>query len=97
MTITIFIATLRAIAEHQRTSFNIIVEGRAGVRNFNCSFISRIIFGSYGFGEHLTHHEFPAIPYYRLKKATFELSKENEKYRPSVDYPGVLHKIIIEK
>ena len=74
MSITIFVATLRAIAEHQRTSFDIVAAGRASLRNFRCSWLSRLVFGSYGFGEHLTHHEYPAIPYYRLPSATSELA-----------------------
>ncbi len=94
MSITIFTATLRAIAEHQLTSFDIIREGRASLRNFNCSVFSRIIFGSYGFGEHLTHHEYPAIPYYNLKIVTSELSSLDAKYLPQEDYLGVLYKIV---
>jgi fatty acid desaturase len=94
MSVTIFIATLRAIAEHQIMPGSPVIEGHASVHNFNCSSVSRIIFGSYGFGEHLTHHEYPAIPYYQLKKATSELSKADPKYIPTGDYPGILYKII---
>jgi fatty acid desaturase len=94
MSITIFVATLRAIAEHQRTSFDIVAAGRASLRNFRCSWLSRLVFGSYGFGEHLTHHEYPAIPYYRLPAATSELAAIDADYRPAADYPQVLLDIV---
>jgi fatty acid desaturase len=97
MSITIFVAALRAIAEHQRTSFDIVEEGRASLRNFNCSTISRLVFGSYGFGEHLTHHDYPAIPFYHLRAATTELSEGNAVYRPADDYPRVLFRIVTER
>jgi fatty acid desaturase len=94
MSVTIFVATLRAIAEHQHTSFDILQQGRASLRNFRCSRLSRLVFGSYGFGEHLTHHEYPAIPYYRLPAATTDLAVANAEYQPSADYPRVLYDIV---
>jgi|SRR5579864_501274 len=97
LSITIFVAALRAIAEHQRTSFDIVEEGRASLRNFHCSAISRLVFGSYGFGEHLTHHDYPAIPFYHLRAATAELSEGNAIYRPADDYPRVLFRIVTDR
>lgn len=97
MSIAIFIATLRAIAEHQITNNNITTQGRASLRNFNCSTISRIVFGSYGFGEHFTHHIYPAIPYYHLQHATQELAAKNHIFAPADDYTMVLYKLITMK
>lgn len=94
MSVTIFVATLRAIAEHQITAANVLVEGRASLRNFNCTAFSRLVFGSYGFGEHLTHHEHPAIPYYHLQDATVQLSNGDASYAPTGDYPGILCDIV---
>jgi fatty acid desaturase len=96
MSITNFAAGLRAIIEHQPTPGDAVRNGHAAIRNFDCSVVSRIIFGSYGFGEHLTHHEYPAIPCYQLQAATFELGKSHGKYIPGDDYPKVLLQIVFQ-
>jgi fatty acid desaturase len=72
--LTVFAATLRAIAEHQLELGQDSETGRAALRNFQCGPVSWLIFGAYGFAEHATHHREPALPYYHLPKATEELA-----------------------
>ena len=74
----VFISILRAIAEHQvlESSPNII--GKGTLRNLKCNFLTGMIFGSYGFSEHATHHKYPSIPYYNLVVATDFFRRENK-------------------
>jgi fatty acid desaturase len=65
MSLTIFAAALRAIAEHQ-TYGTSDRQGQAALRNFHCNAITRYLMGAYGFGEHEVHHLHPAVPSYRL-------------------------------
>jgi fatty acid desaturase len=95
MSVTVFMATLRAIAEHQRADDNASIEGIAALRNFSCGYLSRYLMGAYGFGEHYTHHRYPAIPYYRLGAATEALSLADHSLVPSNDYFGILKRIIV--
>ena len=78
--LTIIVTSLRAIAEHKINIKQNALEGDAALRNFRCNSFSRFVFGSYGFGEHLTHHMLPAIPYYNLSIATKELNKKDKLY-----------------
>jgi fatty acid desaturase len=74
--LTTFVATLRAIAEHQPGTDGSERVGRAAVRNFSCGPLTRLLFGAYGFAEHATHHREPAVPSYRLRAATAALRGE---------------------
>jgi fatty acid desaturase len=85
-TLTVFVANLRAIAEHQLEAGESSAHGRATLRNFRCGAISRLVFGAYGFAEHATHHLQPAIPYYHLPSSTFELAKEDGALLPTRTY-----------
>ena len=71
--LTVFMAALRAIAEHQVDEQAPVVEGRAALRNFRDNPLSRLLLGAYGFSEHATHHLNPQVPSYRLTLATKEL------------------------
>ena len=74
--LTTFVATLRAIAEHQQGGDGAQWVGRAAVRNFSCGPLTRLLFGAYGFAEHATHHREPALPSYCLGEATAALADD---------------------
>jgi len=90
LSVTVFVSSLRAIAEHQIHQNQNVIVGFAALRNFECNWFSRIIFGSYGFGEHLTPHHNLAIPYYNLEKATDILVEENQEYHKGPGYFNTL-------
>jgi fatty acid desaturase len=69
-TLTVFAATLRAVAEHQAGNDDAISEGRATLRNFRAGPLTRLVFGSYGFSSHATHHREPGVAHYRLAEYT---------------------------
>jgi fatty acid desaturase len=94
MSLTVFMATLRAIAEHQVAGPSAPTRGTAVLRNFACSPVSRWLMGAYGFGEHYTHHVEPAIPYYHLGAATRALAAHDPTMRPGPDYFAVLAAIV---
>ncbi|HEY3160317.1 MAG TPA: fatty acid desaturase [Vicinamibacterales bacterium] len=85
MSLTVFAAALRAIAEHQIHGAS-DVQGYAALRNFKCNAVTRFLMGAYGFGEHETHHLHPGIPYYNLPSATTELVKEQPSLTPRHGY-----------
>lgn len=93
MSLTVFMASLRAIAEHQQYDEASARVGYAALRNFTCNPLSRFLMGAYGFGEHYTHHRAPAIPYYRLRAATAEMAQQDPSLRPGKDYFRVLAEI----
>jgi fatty acid desaturase len=74
--LTTFVATLRAVAEHQQGADGAERVGRAALRNFSCGPFTRLLFGAYGFAEHATHHREPAVPSYRLGAATAALADD---------------------
>jgi fatty acid desaturase len=88
--VTLFAATLRAIAEHQDGADHPSVAGQAALRNLKCGPIQRLIFGCYGFAEHATHHRHPAIPSYRLVEATIELASHTPDLIPQFSYGQIL-------
>jgi fatty acid desaturase len=91
--LTVFMADLRAIAEHQLNGATTVQEGHAALRNFRCSPLERFFFGAYGFGEHYTHHKIAGIPYYHLREATEEMASEDESLKPTIGYLGTLKKL----
>jgi len=90
VSLTLFAATLRAIAEHQNGTDHPEVSGQAVLRNLICGPAGRLIFGCYGFAEHATHHFNPTLPSYHLRDATSELAIESHWLTPRVSYVGVL-------
>lgn len=88
--LTVFAAHVRAIAEHQRGPDEAPVVGRAALRNFVTSPLTRFLIGAYGFAEHATHHAQPAIPYYHLPAATAELAAADAAMAPRRGYLGTL-------
>src|SRR5581483_6359486 len=90
VSLTLLVATLRAIAEHHPAADDGQISGQAALRNLLCSPIARLIFGCYGFAEHATHHLEPAIPSYRLSSATRALAEGSPTLRPQFGYLDVL-------
>jgi fatty acid desaturase len=88
--LTVFAASLRAIAEHQIGPDGSSHVGAAALRNFSCNPFTRLVLGAYGFGEHATHHQQPAIPYYRLQSATAELAAKDPALAPFYGYWSTL-------
>jgi fatty acid desaturase len=84
--LTVLVATLRAVAEHQLESGHPPSLRRGALRNFKCGPISWLVFGAYGFAEHGTHHCEPGLPYYHLSEATVELAAEDPELVPSHQY-----------
>lgn len=95
MSLTVFTATLRAIAEHQISMNPSKKQGFAALRNFKCNAVTRFLMGAYGFGDHYTHHQFPTIPYYNLPTATIELEKSDSTYKPTGGYLSTLYQLIV--
>ena len=91
--IGVFISMLRAIAEHKILNSTSKNFGRGALRNLKSNFLTRMIFGSYGFSEHATHHKFPSIPYYNLVQATNFLKKENKFLEYSAGYINTIIKL----
>ena len=94
VSVTVLMASLRAIAEHQSYEARSARSGYASLRNFSCNVVSRVLMGAYGFGEHFTHHRVPGIPYYHLARATRELAEAEPALAPVNGYFGVLSQII---
>ena len=92
----VFFSSLRAIAEHQiNKNNNEHLQGHAILRNLKSNFLTNLIFGSYGFADHATHHEYPSIPSYNLEKFRKEIEEENIDLKPTKGYFGILKDSII--
>ena len=91
--IGVFISMLRAIAEHKILNSKSENLGRGTLRNLKSNFLTRMIFGSYGFSEHATHHKYPSIPYYNLVEATNSLKKDNKLLRYTEGYINTIVKL----
>jgi fatty acid desaturase len=92
--LTVFAATLRAIAEHQIGDDDARTQGAAALRNFSCGALTRLVLGAYGFSEHATHHQRPGIPYYRLKVETATLAKTDAAFAPTHGYWSTLRELM---
>ena len=88
--LTVWVASLRAIAEHQITDDGATNQKDAALRNFQSGRILGWLLGSYGFVQHATHHYEPAIPYYNLPDATQVLASSNPAFAPRHTYGRVL-------
>jgi len=88
--LTVFAATLRAVAEHQLEAGAPSTPRRGTLRNFKCGPIGWLVLGAYGFAEHGTHHCEPGLPYYHLPQATVEVAEEDPELAPVHGYLGVL-------
>ena len=95
-TLSLFFSTLRAIAEHQVNYINSKEEDKGVLRNLKCNFLTKLVFGSYGFSEHATHHKFPSIPSYSLKKLTNELVKDDSELIAHNGYINIILELIFK-
>jgi fatty acid desaturase len=93
MSLTIFAAALRAIAEHQIYG-TCDRQGQAALRNFHCNAATRFLMGAYGFGEHAVHHLHPAVPSYRLPALLRTLVVAQPSLAPRHGYFGGLAQAI---
>lgn len=95
VSVTVLLATLRAIAEHQPDARggDGTRHGDAVLRNFRCNALTRVLFGAYGFGEHFTHHRYPQVPYYRLLGLTARLAAQEDALAPRAGYVGTLRRL----
>lgn len=91
--LTVFVATLRAIAEHQVDEGAAVIEGRAALRNFAAGPFSRLVFGAYGFALHATHHREPGVPHYRLRDRTAVVAAADPVLAPTRGYLGTLREL----
>ena len=92
----VFFSSLRAIAEHQiNNNINEHHHGHAILRNLKSNFLTNLIFGSYGFADHATHHEYPSIPSYNLKKFRKEIEEDNIVLKPTKGYFEILRDCVI--
>ena len=91
----VFFSSLRAIAEHQVNNNDEHLHGHAILRNLKSNFLTNLIFGSYGFSDHATHHEYPSIPSYNLKKFRKEIEKNNVDLKPKKGYIEILRDCIV--
>ena len=97
MFLVVFMATLRAIAEHQEAELGGEHVGHADLRNLKATPLSRLLFGAYGFAEHASHHMWPAIPAYHLEAATREAEIENPQLTPRYGYLEILSLLVSGK
>ena len=91
----VFFSSLRAIAEHQINNNDEHLHGHAILRNLKSNLLTNLIFGSYGFADHATHHEYPSIPSYNLKKFRKEIEKNNVDLKPKKGYIEILRDCIV--
>jgi fatty acid desaturase len=91
--LTVFMATLRAVAEHQVGADGALSEGRAALRNFSTGPLTRLVFGSYGFSNHATHHREPGVAHYRLPKLTAGLAASEPRLAPTGGYVSMLWRL----
>jgi fatty acid desaturase len=95
--ITVLAAAIRAIAEHQIGSDQSIREGAAALRNFRCNFLTRLLFGAYGFTDHATHHRRPDVPYYQLPALTATLSVTDSALMARSGYLATFVRLVFER
>lgn len=95
LSLTLFVASLRTLAEHGVGNDEAIPSGRAQLRNLRCGPLGRLLFGCWGFAEHATHHRYPSVPAYRLGEETRRrIADGEEDLRPGVSYPQRLRECL---
>src|SRR5262249_28128511 len=94
MSVGVFMASLRAIAEHHQYDSLSVHQGHAALRNFTCNPVSRYLMGAYGFGEPSPPHRVPGIPYYHLPAATRDMARQDPALTPTKASFDVLIEII---
>ncbi len=95
--VTVLLAELRGLEEHQQVSGGEWLEGEAVLRNLSCNPLTRLLFGSWGFGEHAAHHLDSAVPAYHLKELSARMSEEDSRYLHGVGYLTILARAVAGK
>jgi fatty acid desaturase len=91
--LTILMATLRAVAEHQLEQESSASTGHAALRNLRSDPLAALLFGCYGFSCHATHHRHPGIRAYNLPRVTFELSKSDHTLARKDTYWSIIRRL----
>ena len=91
--ITVWMTTLRGIAEHRRAGAADVVEGDAALRNFTHGPLEWLLFGAYGFADHATHHRHPAVPCHQLPALSRVLARDDATLRPVGTHIRVLARL----
>ncbi len=95
--LTVMVATLRGIAEHSAGDADPAMEGSAALRNFTHRRFDWLVFGTYGFTDHATHHRYPSVPSYRLPEISAELAAEDPSMKPVGSHSAILAKLVAAK
>ena len=92
--LTVFAATLRAVAEHQ-VGRRRAPSTRAGppCATSRPGPFGRLVFGSYGFSNHATHHREPGVAHYRLATLTAGLAAAEPGLTPTGGYLSMLWRL----
>jgi fatty acid desaturase len=85
---------LRGIIEHRPCDPDESREGEAALRNFSEGALQRLLFGTYGFTEHATHHALPGVPYYQLPAATRRVRAADPTLAPVGSHAAVLARLV---
>ncbi|HVU05125.1 MAG TPA: fatty acid desaturase [Polyangiaceae bacterium] len=91
--LTVWMTTLRGIAEHRPSGPGDLMERDAALRNFTHGTIERLLFGAYGFSDHATHHRHPAVPCSLLHELTTQLAAEDATLAPVGSHFSVLSRL----
>jgi len=94
MSVTILLAALRAIVEHQPLDDDAPRVGSAALRNLRCNVVTRFFFGAYGFGEHALHHRHPGVPSYALPRLLDEVARQEPALAATESYTQVLARAV---
>ncbi len=92
--LTVWVTTLRAIAEHGRSGADVNVVGAAALRNFSHQPLDRLLFGAYGLADHATHHLHPGVPSYQLPELTQRLAAQDATLAPVGTHIDVLVRLV---
>ncbi len=92
--LTVMVATLRGIAEHRAGTSDPSAVGIAALRNFTHQPLDWLVFGTYGFTDHATHHRYPAVPSYLLPEVTEQLAAAEPEFQPVGTHAHILAQLI---
>ena len=95
--LTVMVATLRGIAEHRASEADPALEGTAALRNFKHARLDWLVFGTYGFTDHATHHRYPALPSYRLPEVSAVLAANEPEMKPVGTHIAIIARLIKAK
>jgi fatty acid desaturase len=94
--LTVLVATLRGIAEHRATGHDEVTVGAAALRNFSHHTLDWLIFGTYGFTDHATHHRYPGVPSYLLPAISERLATTDSTLAPVGTHMRILARLVTQ-